>query len=122
MKCQKCQRDIPKDESYEYLGQVLRDDCYMDARSPSKACDPWAVYGATRTRDSTGAIGAAGLTPVQQAIISYIRDKGKATPKEIMTNFDLTQRDLEANFATLRHCELLRGQKEGERIYIVPFN
>lgn len=121
MKCQKCQRDIPEDESFQHLGQILCEDCYMDARNP-RACDPWAVYNATRTRDSTGSTDLEGLTSLQQAIFTYVKDKGRATPEEIKTRFDLTTRDLENNFATLRHCELVRGQKEGDRIYLVPFN
>jgi hypothetical protein len=122
MKCQKCQRDIPEDESFEYLGQILCDDCYMDAKNPSRACDPWAVYSATRTREGMGATDVEGLTLLQQAVISYIKGKGKATPEEIMANFNLTQRNLEDTFATLRHCELIKGRKEGDRVYIVPFN
>ncbi|MFC1942946.1 hypothetical protein ACFLWU_07040 [Chloroflexota bacterium] len=54
MKCQRCLRDIPDEESFAFFGEKLCDDCYMDARSPAKACDPWAVYAATRTRESTG--------------------------------------------------------------------
>jgi hypothetical protein len=122
MKCQKCQRDISEDESYQHLGQILCEDCYMDARNPSKACDPWAVYAATRTRESTGLKGTEGLTSLQQAILAYVKEKGRATPEEISTRFNLKSRELENSFATLRHCELVRGQKEGDRIYIVPFS
>jgi len=122
MKCQQCQRDISEDESYQHLGRILCDDCYMDARNPSKACDPWAVYSATRTRESAGSTGIEGLTPLQQEMYTFIKDKGKATPEEIRTRFKLAPRDMENSFATLRHCELVRGQKEGDKIYIVPFN
>jgi hypothetical protein len=31
-------------------------------------------------------------------------------------------RDLQNQFATLRHCELIKGQKEGDMVYIFPFN
>ena len=122
MKCQRCQRDISDDESFGYFGEVLCDDCYMDAMSPAKACDPWAVYSATRTRESTGLKGEEGLTPLQKEIYEFIKNKGKVTAEEIIKNFKITQRDLENQFATLRHCELVRGQKEGDKVYIVPFN
>jgi NMD protein affecting ribosome stability and mRNA decay len=33
VKCQKCGREVPEGEAFEYLDQTLCDDCYMDARS-----------------------------------------------------------------------------------------
>ena len=122
MKCQRCQRDISEDESFSYFGEVLCDDCYIDARYPAKACDPWAVYSATRTRDSAGIRGEEGLTSLQKEIYAFIRETGKVTAEEVMTTFNLTQRELESQFATLRHCELARGQKEGNKVYLVPFD
>ena len=121
MKCQRCHRDISDDESFTHLGETLCDDCYMDVMSPPKPCDPWAVYSATRTRESTGSKGGEGLTPLQKEIYEFIKNKGKVTAEEVMINFKLTQRELETQFATLRHCELARGQKEGDKVYLVPF-
>ena len=43
------------------------------------------------------------------------------TAEEIMTKFSISQKDLANQLATLRHCELLKGHKEGGRVYIVPF-
>ena len=94
----------------------------MDAMFPAKACNPWAVYSATRTRESTGLTGVEGLTSLQQAIYAFIKNKGKVAAEEIMTKFNITQRDLENQFATLRHCELVRGQKEDDKVYLVPFD
>lgn len=121
MKCQRCTRDISDDESHKHLGEILCDDCYIDAMSPAKACDPWAVYSATRTRESTGLQGVEGLTPLQKEIYMFIKNKGKVTVEEVMTNFNITQRELENQFATLRHCELVKGRKEGNKVYLVPF-
>ena len=121
MKCQRCQRDVPEDESFTYLKETLCDDCYMDAMSPAKACDPWAVYSATRTRESSGLEGGGGLTPLQKEIYEFVRSNGRATASEVMTNLGVAQRDLESVIATLRHCELVRGQKDGDKVYLVPF-
>jgi hypothetical protein len=121
VKCQRCQRDIPEDETYSYLSETLCDECYMDAMSPAKACDPWAVYSATRTRQSAGLEGVEGLTDEQKDICEFIKSKGKATAAEVMANFSITQQELEKVVATLRHCELVRGQKEGDKVYLVPF-
>ena len=76
MKCSRCHREIPDDESFIHLGETLCDDCYMDAMSPAKPCDPWAVYSATRTRESGGITGVEGLTPMQKEIYEFINNKG----------------------------------------------
>lgn len=121
MKCKNCQRDITENESYTYLGETLCDDCYMDARLPVKACDPWAVYSATRTRETAGYTGTEGLNSLQQAIYQFIKNRGKATPDDVTTKFNITLKDLQNQIATLRHCELVKGHKDGGTIYLVPF-
>jgi hypothetical protein len=121
VKCQRCQREISEDEAFDYFGEVLCDDCYIDVRFPAKACDPWAVYSATRTRESGGLSGIEGLTPLQQEIYTFIKNKGRVTGEEIIKQFGITQNDLQNQIATLRHCELVRGQKEDGKVYIVPF-
>lgn len=122
MKCQRCDRDIPDEESFTHLGQVLCEDCYMDVLSPAKSCDPWAVYSATRTRESAGLTGAEGLNTLQQAIYAFVKNRGKVTAEEIKTKFNISQKDLANQLATLRHCELTKGHKEGGTVYIVPFH
>jgi late competence protein required for DNA uptake (superfamily II DNA/RNA helicase) len=121
VKCQRCQRDIPEDETYSYLGETLCDDCYMDAMSPAKACDPWAVYSATRTRESAGLKGEEGLTDAQREIYEFIKSRSKVTATEVIAALGISQQELEKVVATLRHCELVRGQKEGDKVYLVPF-
>jgi hypothetical protein len=93
----------------------------MDALYPAKPCDPWAVYLATRTRDCMGQTGADGLTPCQKEIYEFIKDRGKVTAAEVMDKFSISRGDLDGIVAALRHCELVKGQKEGDRIYLVPF-
>ncbi|MFC1945185.1 hypothetical protein ACFLWF_00355 [Chloroflexota bacterium] len=121
MRCQRCQRNISKNESLTYLKENLCEDCYVDAVSPAKTCNPWAVYLATRTRESTGLKGMEGLTPIQTEVYELIKNKEKVTSAEVMTSLRVTQRDLENIIAILRHCELVRGQKEGDKVYLVPF-
>jgi len=122
MKCHRCQHDISEDDSFTHLGQILCEDCYMDIRNPNRSCDPWAVYSATRTRESQGLSDVEGLTSLQQAIYSFVKNRGRVTAEDVITKFSLTPRDLQNQFATLRHCELVKGQKEGDMVYIVPFN
>ena len=122
VQCNRCGREVADSEKYEYHGQILCEDCYIDMRFPAKACDPWAVYSATRTRQQMGFKNAEGLTDQQRAIYEFVRSGGRVTSEELLKNFGLAESELQTHLATLRHCELVRGLKEGGRIYVVPFD
>jgi len=122
VKCNRCNRDISNGEGYEYLGETLCEDCYIDIRYPVKTCDPWAVYSATRSRDSSGLKGAEGLTELQKAIYEFVKSNGRVTKEDIMRKFGLTESEMQTQLAVLRHCELVKGRKEGSNIYLFPFD
>ena len=121
-KCNRCRREISMDDSYQHLGETMCEDCYIDIRYPAKACDPWSVYSATRSRKALGLKGAEGLTELQQAIYEFVRGKGKVTRGQLIENFKLTEAELQRQLAILRHCELVTGHKEGNSIYLIPFD
>ena len=121
MKCEICQHDISGDDVYIHQGRDLCEDCYMKALNPVNACDPFAVRAATGLRGSFGLKGKEGLTHLQNEIYEFIKDKGKVTATEVSAKFDINLQDLNRTVATLRHCELVRGQKEGDDVYLVPF-
>ena len=73
MKCSRCVREISEDQSYEYMNERLCEDCYIDIRYPAKACDPWAVYAATRSREGLGLSGTGGLTELQKEICEFVK-------------------------------------------------
>jgi transcription initiation factor IIE alpha subunit len=60
------------------------------------------------------------LDVMQTAIYEFV--KGKATSEEVIENFSIPQRDLERQLAILRHCELIKGHKEGDKVYLVLFD
>jgi recombinational DNA repair protein (RecF pathway) len=122
MNCARCGREIQETESYQHLGQTLCEDCYIDMRNPPKACDPWAVYSATRLRQSQGNTGSEGLTEIQKTLYEFIREKRKVTREELIHHFNLKEIELQTHLAILRHCELVKGHKEGDRVYLVPFS
>jgi len=122
VKCDRCGRELSAYDSYQYLGKTLCEDCYIDIRYPARACDPWAVYSATKSRETLGLKGTAGLTELQQAIYDFTRGRGKATREQIIETLGLTDDELQRQLATLRHCELVKGRKEGKSIYVVPFD
>jgi hypothetical protein len=122
VKCNRCGHDISQDEGYPYLSETLCEDCYMDVMQPATPCDPWAVFTSTRSRERSGFKGAEGLTALQSAIYEFVKSKGKATGEEVMENFNIPQRELERQIAILRHCELVKGNKEGDTVYLVLFD
>ena len=52
--CAKCGSAYDPAEAREHLGQMLCEDCYLDAMSPTKVCDPWAVHTAKSLKDLPG--------------------------------------------------------------------
>ena len=43
------------------------------------------------------------------------------TREQLLERFEFTGVELRRQLATLRHCELVKGHKEGGSIYLVPF-
>jgi DNA-binding CsgD family transcriptional regulator len=122
MKCNRCGSDITEGDSYTYRGETLCEDCYLDIRLEVKACDPWAVYSATRSRESANSKGTVGLTDLQKEIYALVKRKGKVTREEVIENLNVSEQELQTQLATLRHCELVKGRKQGDKIYLIPYS
>ena len=118
--CERCGNKIEEQQSYEHLGRVYCEDCYMDILSPPTACDPWAVYTARSSLQGQDKFSA--LTPVQRRIADYVKGEGEATAEEIMENLNLTAQEFKREFAVLRHMEVLRGTKKGTKILYTLFD
>lgn len=118
MKCHQCQTEIDQGEEKEHLGQYLCEDCYMDALSPAKACDPWAVYCAKSLEQHGG--GSIALTPIQSEIIRILAETGGVEPETLLRELrgKLTMPQFQREFAALRHMEKVRGEKREGRVYI----
>ena len=52
---------------------------------------------------------------------AFVKTSGKVTVEEMMKKFGLSGKETQTQMAVLRHCELIKGHKEGDRIYLVPF-
>lgn len=116
MKCDQCSTAIKPGEEREHLGRTLCEDCYMDALSPVRACDPWAVHSAKSFEKHSA--GAEVLTPIQSSILGILKETGGIEPSALLRRLagELNQMELEREFATLRHMEKARGEKHGNRI------
>ena len=121
MKCSRCGKEIKEVDSYTHFGETMCEDCYLDMRLGVTACDPWAVHSATKLRESSGLVEAEGLTELQKAIYGLVKSKGKVTRQEVMRNLNLSEQEIQKQLAILRHCELVKGHKEGDNVYLIPF-
>ncbi len=112
MNCERCGRAVEPEEVREYAGQKLCEDCYMDALSPARTCDPWATYTASR-------LGDQQLNPNQEKILALIKEKGEVSMAELTQATSLSEKDVERELAALRHMELVRATPGpgGEKLY-----
>src|SRR5680860_169076 len=117
MNCERCNILIPEGESYSHRGKTYCEDCYIGVLKPPKTCDVAAVHSAKTHREKLGLKGTEGLTNLQKDIYFYIKDHEKAPKQELTDYFKLPVWELENQFAILRHCELVKGQKR-EIIFI----
>ena len=108
-----------EDEVFATEGKTLCEDCYIDVGHRIRVCDPWGERSKMVFRESHGLQGTDGLTDLQKEIYEFIKAKGKATRPELVEQFQLPLTELENQFAILRHCQLLKGRKEGDTVYIV---
>jgi hypothetical protein len=54
-----------------------------------------------------------------KANYEFIKTKGKFTREDLAKEFAIKPGELENEFAILRHCQLLKGKKEGDKVYLV---
>jgi hypothetical protein len=117
MKCQKCNCSVSEMTSHDHYGQILCDDCYMDALSPARSCDPWSVHSAKRLE----AAGGKGLqlNDVQQRIVQFLKEVGEAERATICEQLKIDPDTLQREIAALRHMERVRGKpKEDGKVVI----
>jgi len=117
MKCDGCNTTIKSGEAHEHLGRTLCEDCYMDALSPVRTCDPWAVHSAKSLEKFSG--GEVTLTPVQSQVLDILKETGGIEPSDLLgrLNNRMTMEELRREFSALRHMEKARAEKQGDRIF-----
>lgn len=114
--CAKCGATINAPETYEFAGEPLCEDCYLEQRVKPVTCDPWAVYTARNTSGK-----ARQLTDVQERILKLLKEQGPLPAPEICRQLDISETQFENNFATLRHMELARGFKNDDKVCYTLF-
>ncbi len=118
MKCDRCGKEVSEGEEIEYLGERLCEDCYLDLRNPAKACDPWAVKLAVGEKQRAGRVELTGL---QERIVAQLQQERYVTPEEMAARLGIGIPQLQKEVATLRHLELVRGEKRDGVVYLTMF-
>lgn len=119
MKCEKCKGKIEAGEERQHHGRVLCEECYMDALSPPRACDPWAVH--TAKSFSKQGRTAVEVNETQEKILRILEETGGAPPEEIAKRIKIKPSALERELAALRHMEKIRGKLENGKKIIIPW-
>ncbi|MDH4267436.1 MAG: hypothetical protein OEW45_17540 [Deltaproteobacteria bacterium] len=110
MKCARCEAQIKQGKEIEYHGRILCEDCYMDALSPARACNPWAVYTAKSLSNQEGAV-----SETQAKILSVLKQTGGVEPNILAEMLQMKLTDLEREIAALRHMEKVRAKMKDDR-------
>lgn len=80
-----------------------------------------AVSSALSVRKQLGQSGITGLTELQKKIYMVIEQRGAITKDELLRIVDVKPEELECQFAILRHCELIRAFKEGDKVFLTKW-
>ncbi len=121
VKCHVCRGELEREDVIEEESKIFCEDCYIESHHKIQACDPWAVRSKKIFRAEAGFEGTEGLTELQKAIYEFIVSSGGVKKEEIAHEFSISLLETENQFALLRHCELVKGQKRVDGIYLVPF-
>jgi len=89
--------------------------------NPPKVCDPLAVSSTLSVRRQLGQTGTEGLSELQKQIYGAVTERGRVSREELLERFGLSAEGFERELAVLRHCELLRGFKEGKTVYFMKY-
>jgi hypothetical protein len=115
MNCDRCHQAMAPGEEAMLHGQALCEDCYMDAFSPTRTCDPWAVRSAQHCKDS---FGSAAVSAGQAKILDILKETDGADIAFLSQRLGTASADIQREMAALRHMEKVRGAlQDGKKIF-----
>lgn len=120
MRCEKENRraEIEEGEGRDFHGKLLCDNCYMDALSPARTCDPWAVRSAGLARERGDVTEHSG--GLQQKILDLIGKSGGQSQAELASKLAARPGDIEREIAALRHMEKIRAAlQDGKKVIVL---
>ncbi len=120
LQCNRCRDQIPDGDERNFRDETLCEDCYMGALQAPRTCDVAATQQAKKHRTLAGQSGTDGLLEIQKEIYNWLKEVGRATRPQIAEHFKLPEWELEKQIAVLRHCDLIKGEREGQTVYLLP--
>ena len=118
MRCDRCNERIEKGEEMEFHSQIFCEECYMEALSPSRGCDPWAVRSATSL--SSRVSGDFRVNETQTKILELLRETGGLEQNELAKKSGIRAFVLMRELVVLRHMEKIRCEsRDGKNVYVL---
>ncbi len=117
MKCDRCGEHILAGEEMDHHERTLCEECYMQALSPSRGCDPWAVRSAQTLSQVQGPRPVLRMT--QSKILQVLKETGGVEPILLAEKLQMKLPELERELATLRHMEKIRGKMQAGKTMII---
>lgn len=108
--CGHCGTKTPEEYAVEQGGGKVCEDCAMSLMSPTKICDPWAVRMAASSMTTKGEAIAA-LRGLEKKIHDLVTNEGRVAFEKLPEIMGVTRQEIERAAATLRHMELIRGDR-----------
>jgi hypothetical protein len=105
MLCKKCNKQIKQGDEMNYNGKTMCEDCYIDTLSPTRTCDPWAVYTAKSFSGKDAVFNAA-----QTKILKILKETEGVEFSVLVEMLRMEPDEVKREFATLRHMEKARGE------------
>src|SRR5208337_5580360 len=104
--CTKCGAGLQEEEARRHFGEFLCEDCYVEALSPLRTCDPWAVHCARSLKDLPGGLT---LTARQQQLYELVKERGEVFYLDAASALGISEDEVRREFAVLRHLAMLRA-------------
>ena len=101
-----------------YFGEALCEDCYVEALSPVRTCDPWPVHCTRSLKDLPGGLT---LTARQQQLYELVKERGEVSSLDAASALGVSEDEVHRGFAVLRHLEMLRARKKDQGIFLTRF-
>ncbi|MBI9090458.1 MAG: hypothetical protein JEZ12_14680 [Desulfobacterium sp.] len=115
MQCDRCNQSVKKENLHKHNGNLLCEECYMDALSPARTCDPWASQSAKNFVRETGSI--ATINETQARILGLLKRHKAMEISVIAEALEIALFDLKREIATLHHLEKVKPEtREGKRL------
>jgi hypothetical protein len=112
MFCEKCNKQIKQGDEMNYNRKTMCEDCYIDTLSPTRTCDPWAVYTAKSFSGKDAVFNAD-----QTKILQILKETGGVELSVLIEMLRMEPNEVKREFATLRHMEKARGEmRDGKTV------